>query len=80
MQVLRETLEVQGLKVENIEVTVAEFGFRFQDESAGAEQQQQQQRRNGRVAFEDAESDDNGFSDVSEVMKEMNGNSVDYVA
>ncbi len=80
MQVLRETLEVQGLKVENIEVTVAEFGFRFQDESAGTEQKQQRQRRNGRVAFDDTDADEPGFSDVSEVMKEMNGNSVDYVA
>ena len=80
MQVLRETLEIQGLKVENIEVTVAEFGFRFQDESAGTEQQQQRQRRNGQVAFDEAEVEETSFSDVSEVMKEMNGNSVDYVA
>lgn len=80
MQVLRETLEVQGLKVENIEVTVAEFGFRFQDERAGTEQQQQRQRRNGVIALDDAETDELSFSDVSEVMKEMNGNSVDYVA
>ena len=80
MQVLRETLEIQGLKVENIEVTVAEFGFRFQDESAGTEQQQQRQRRNGQVVFDEAEVEETSFSDVSEVMKEMNGNSVDYVA
>lgn len=80
MQVLRETLEIQGLKVENIEVTVAEFGFRFQDENAGTEQQQQRQRRNGQVVFDEAEVEETSFSDVSEVMKEMNGNSVDYVA
>ena len=80
MQVLRETLEVQGLKVENIEVTVAEFGFRFQDEGTGGERQQQRQRKTGGIVLDDADTEGTSFSDVSEVMKEMNGNSVDYVA
>ena len=80
MQVLRETLEAQGLKVENIEVTVAEFGFRFQDEQGNAEQFRQQQRRNGTIHLDDSETEEQSFSDVSEVMKELNGNSVDYVA
>ena len=80
MQVLRDTLEAQGLKVENIEVTVAEFGFRFQDDQGSAEQFSQQQRRNGTIRFEESETEEQSFSDVSEVMKELNGNSVDYVA
>ena len=80
MQVLRETLEAQGLKVENIEVTVAEFGFRFQDEQGSAQQFQQRQRRSTIDLDDAAETEEVSFSDVSEVMKELNGNSVDYVA
>lgn len=80
MQVLRETLEAQGLKVENIEVTVAEFGFRFQDEQGSAQQFQQRQRRNTIDLEDAAETEELSSSDVSEVMKELNGNSVDYVA
>ena len=80
MQVLRDTLEAQGLKVENIEVTVAEFGFRFQDEQGNAQQFQQERRRGNAIDFEEAELEEQSFSDVSEVMKELNGNSVDYVA
>ena len=80
MQVLRDTLEAQGLKVENIEVTVAEFGFRFQDEQGNAEQSGDEKRKNKAISFEEAEKEEQSFSDVSEVMKELNGNSVDYVA
>lgn len=80
MQVLRDTLEAQGLKVENIEVTVAEFGFRFQDEQGSAEQSRQERRRGNTIDFEEAELEEQSFSDVAEVMKELNGNSVDYVA
>ncbi len=80
MQVLRDTLEAQGLKVENIEVTVAEFGFRFQDEQGSAEQFQQEQRRRNSFQFDENDNEEQSFSDVSEVMKELNGNSVDYVA
>lgn len=80
MQVLCETLEAQGLKVENIEVTVAEFGFRFQDEQGNAQQFQQGRQRNSFEFDEVTETEEQSFSDVSEVMKELNGNSVDYVA
>lgn len=80
IQVLRDTLEAQGLKVDNIEVTVAEFGFRFQDEQGSAEQFQQEQRRRNSFQFDENDNEDQSFSDVSEVMKELNGNSVDYVA
>ena len=80
MQVLRETLEAQGLKVENIEVTVAEFGFRFQDENSEAQQQQQRRFGSTRIELEDAEADEQNYSDVTEVMKELNGNTIDYVA
>lgn len=80
MQVLRETLEAQGLKVENIEVTVAEFGFRFQDEQENNQQFQQKRNRSTAIDFDDADAEEQTFSDVSEVMKELNGNSVDYVA
>jgi len=80
MQVLRDTLEAQGLKVENIEVTVAEFGFRFQDEQGSAEQFQQEQHRRNSLQFDENDNEEHSFSDVSEVMKELNGNSVDYVA
>jgi len=80
MQVLRDTLEAQGLKVENIEVTVAEFGFRFQDEQGNAQQFQQEQHRRNSLQFDETDSEEQSFSDVSEVMKELNGNSVDYVA
>lgn len=80
MQILRDTLEAQGLKVENIEVTVAEFGFHFQDEQGSAEQFQQEQNRRNSLQFDETDSEEQSFSDVSEVMKELNGNSVDYVA
>ena len=66
--------------MENIEVTVAEFGFRFQDEQGNAQQFQQERRRGNAIDFEEAELEEQSFSDVSEVMKELNGNSVDYVA
>lgn len=80
MQVLRETLEVQGIKVESIEVTVAEFGFRFQDETGNEQPQQQRQNRQNRLNLDDIEEDNFNLPDVSEVMMELNGNSVDYVA
>ncbi len=80
MQTLRETLEVQGIKVETIEVTVAEFGFRFQDEQGNAEQFRQRQQRRVFVDGEETVAEDDAFSDVANVMKELNGNSVDYVA
>lgn len=79
MQVLRETLEVQGIKVESIEVTVAEFGFRFQDETNG-QAQQQRQNRHSQLNLDDAEEEDFNIPDAAEVMMELNGNSVDYVA
>ncbi len=80
MQVLRQTLENQGIKVESIEVTVSEFGFRQNENGAGG--QEQQRKRNGsRVSFnEGTELDGTAINDVTEVMKELNGNSVDYVA
>jgi len=80
MQVLRETLELQGLKVETIEVTVAEFGFRFQDEQGNTEQFQQRHQRSRVVDGEDSGATEEEFSDVAKVMQELNGNSVDYVA
>lgn len=80
MQMLRETLELQGLKVENIEVTVAEFGFRFQDEAGSNQPQQQRQRRNGLINIDETETEEIAFQDAAEVMKELNGNSIDYVA
>ena len=80
MQMLRETLELQGLKVENIEVTVAEFGFRFQDEAGNNQPQQQRQRRNGLMNIEENETEEVFIQDAAEVMKELNGNSIDYVA
>ncbi len=80
MQVLRETLEVQGIKVESIEVTVAEFGFRFQDEAGNEQPQQQRQNRNTQLNLDDVEEDTFDVPDAAEVMMELNGNSVDYVA
>ena len=80
MQTLRETLEVQGIKVETIEVTVAEFGFRFQDEQGNAEQFTQRHHKNVFIDDEDTALEEDNFSDVANVMKELNGNSVDYVA
>lgn len=80
MQVLRETLEVQGIKVESIEVTVAEFGFRFQDEAGNGQAQQQGQNRRAQLKIDDVEEEKFDIPDAAEVMMELNGNSVDYVA
>ncbi len=77
---LKAALNDNGLKVENVEVTLADYGFRNRDDSeqSGRGGERRQGRR--RVSLETAES---GYADdletASEIMKEMNGGNVDYV-
>lgn len=80
MQVLRETMEAQGIKVENIEVTVAEFGFRQNDGDTDGQTQQQNSHNRSRHIIGGEIEDEPVYSDMTEALKELNGNSVDYVA
>ncbi len=81
MQVLRDNLNNQGLKVEAIEVTVSNFAFEQSNQATtGEEQQGNSQRRN---AFRD---DSELFKSLTEEedlavnIMEQNGNSIDYTA
>ncbi|MBP5183930.1 MAG: flagellar hook-length control protein FliK [Lachnospiraceae bacterium] len=77
---LKTALNDNGLKVENVEVTLADYGFRNREDSeqSGRGGERRQGRR--RVSLETSEpgyTDD--FETASEIMKEMNGGNVDYV-
>jgi flagellar hook-length control protein FliK len=76
---LKTALNDTGLKVENVEVTLAEYGFRQRDEQeqSGGRGQGRQGRR--RINLDTADTGINdGFETAGEIMKEMNGGSVDY--
>lgn len=80
---LKVSLEQTGLKVENVEVTLAEFGFRQRDDKEQGEgrgNSHQNRRRGINVFTEDSDSLRADFETVSDIMKELNGNSVDYTA
>lgn len=84
VQVLRENLSEQGLKVEAIEVTVSSFEFNFNQNSQM--DQKQNQKDNGSPRRINLDDFDEGSSDVTEEeilaakVMEQNGGSVDYTA
>ena len=77
MAALRESLQNQGIKVEAIEVTVSEFGFR-QDEEArqNGNGEPEKRRKAGTFQVEDVEED------VPQMTEYLNvtDSSVDYSA
>lgn len=81
MQVLRDNLTNQGLKVDSIEVTVSNFAFEQSNQAAtGEEQQNNSQRRN--MIRDEGEMIKNLTEEEALVvnMMEQNGNSIDYTA
>jgi len=81
MQVLRDNLSNQGLKVDAIEVTVSNFTFEQSNQaSTGEEQQNNSQRRN---IFRDEDEIFNNLTEEETLavnIMEQNGNRVDYTA
>lgn len=86
MQVLKDNLNNQGVKVEAIEVNVAEFGFRQNTESgADAQGQSRNQKKSGNrrinLDYFDEEGTDASEEEVlaARVLRD-NGGTVDYTA
>lgn len=85
LQVLKDNLSNQGLKVEAVEVNVSNFEFGFNQNNFSESSQGQSKQKNARRKIDLSEFDETG-SDVSEeeilaakVMRQ-NGGSVDYTA
>lgn len=85
IQVLKDNLTNQGLKVEAVEVMVSNFQFSFNQDNQTGNSQNQQKRQNGqrRIDLAKFKEDAEGVTEeeilASEVMKQ-NGGSVDYTA
>ena len=87
MQQLRETLGEQGLKVDEVEVTVSNFDF-SQSSQANAEEQKQQQQsvfskkvaRNLNINNMDDLEDMTEEEQLAAKIMQLNGNQVDYTA
>lgn len=84
MQVLRESLEQQGLKVDAIEVTVSNFSFDQKSSEADSEGQEKNSRERTRrkIDLDDLENPDD-ISEEEEIMIDMmekDGNRVNYMA
>lgn len=79
---LKVSLEQTGLKIENVEVTLADFGFRQRDDREQGEGRGESHhgRRRNISAIADENNLQKEFETVSDIMKELNGNSVDYTA
>lgn len=83
MQVLKDTLKEQGLKVEAVEVTVSEFAFEQNKEN---ESNQQSPQKKTQRHFRMDELKESSFEDLTDeeqtaaVRMNVNGSSVDYTA
>lgn len=79
IQVLKDNLNNQGLKVDAIEVTVSNFEFAGSNQTSSDEKEQKQS--NNRRVFRDDESI-NSISESDEIMNETisQGSSIDYTA
>ena len=83
MQVLKDTLQEQGLKVEAVEVNVSEFAF---EQSKGNEQNQQNPQKKTQRQFDMKDLKESSFEDLTDeaqivaVRMDANGSSVDYTA
>lgn len=78
MQLLKDNLNQQGVKVESIEVTVSNFGFSQGDETAKGNQEQNSNTRRFRGDIME-EQDTFDETTMDDVMR-MNGSTVDYSA
>jgi len=77
---LKTALNDTGLKVENVEVTLADYGFRQRDDQNGEQRGEGGRRGRRRLNLDEAtDAVDQNFESASEIMKEMNGGNVDYV-
>lgn len=77
MAALRESLQNQGIKVENIEVTVSEFGFeRDRDARQNAEEESGKQKRRSLFRVEESDETASNMADFLNVTD----SSVDYSA
>lgn len=78
---LKVALEQTGLKVENVEVALADFGFRNRNENETGDNHGNsgRQRRRGMSGIETDPTLAGDMEETREIMKEINGNSVDYV-
>lgn len=80
---LKENLNNQGLKVQSVEVAVANHGFNLGENSAGQEQSNNQGagRRRRFADFEELSEEDDDMSEVlRQRIMEADGNSVNYTA
>jgi flagellar hook-length control protein FliK len=83
IQVLKDNLNNQGLKVESIEVTVSDFSFEQSNQAAGEDGKGQQGRsKNRTISLEEA----NGYAETKDetedigLVSSQSGNSIDYTA
>ena len=86
IQVLKDNLNNQGVKVEAIEVNVSQFGFRQNTESGSdAQSQSKQQKKSGvrRINLDNFSEEAENVSDeealAAKVLRD-NGGTVDYTA
>ncbi len=83
MQVLKENLNNQGLKVESIEVTVSNFSFDQSSQTSGGNEKEPQSRSRSRNLSE-PEPDIYANQGVNEIqdaaLAEQSGSSIDYTA
>lgn len=82
MQVLKDNLNNQGLKVESIEVTVSNFSFEQSNQAASGDGREQQSRSKNRT-INLAEAD--GYAETKDETEDLglesqSGNSIDYTA
>ncbi len=81
---LRESLNNQGLKVQSVEVAVANHGFNLGENNAGQEQNNNNRGTRGRRNFGDydelSEEDDDMADILQQRIMEADGNSVNYTA
>lgn len=83
MQVLKDNLNNQGLKVESIEVTVSNFSFDQSGQMTGKDEKGQQSRsKNRELAGTEPDSFTGNKEELAQNidLMEQNGNSIDYTA
>ncbi len=79
VQILRETLEQQGLKVEAIEVNVSEYAFQKNGESAEKESQQQEKSKRRQILHIDDTTAQEEQEQIEQVV-DLTGSNVNYTA
>lgn len=83
VQVLRENLENQGLKVDAIEVTVSDFNFQQSNQADGRQQQGEAKKAPRKLNIEEMDTEKEILTEeeqlAAKIMKQ-NGNQLDYIA